>query len=356
MMMKNVYYVAGLFTLFWVGFFGFQLISPSMGFDSDEVNLDAHNRIVLEQDWEQHFIDEINETVYRGMSMKSYDESIYISDFSDFHIKRFSNNGMHLENYGNGNGRGPGEFLNISDFSVTESHVWTTDMVSLRITRFPREEDELLEFQKTDVPIRIAANKDAIAVQWLNAELLFSLFNHEGEKLFSFGDVLSDSNHSFSLDGWIELSDDYLFYIPIHHTTLYVFDLDNGDLVAGIETPSIQENPVVEERTEQGQHIVRAPETPYVNTHITYLEQSNLIAISSYYRGDEIAEGEYDEKTMDFWIDLYDVGTMSYMKSIRLPHALSAFFITEDELVGYNTTSAMAVRYPMDESIKSLLN
>ncbi|MCH8549598.1 MAG: hypothetical protein LAT80_12045 [Balneolaceae bacterium] len=354
--MGKVYYVTGLIILFLVGFFGVYLMLNPMSTDSGEVKLDAHNRIVIEQEWDQHFLEEINETVYRGMSMKLHDESIYISDFSDFQIKSFSLEGTHLENYGNGNGRGPGEFLNISDFSITDSHIWTTDMVSLRITRFPRVEDDLLEFQKSDVPIRVAANEEVVAVQWLNAELLFSLFNNSGEKLFSFGDVLTDSNHSFSLDGWIELSDDYLFYIPIHHTKLYVFDLDNGDLITGIDTPSIQDDPVVEERTEQGQQIVKAPETPYVNTHITYLEQSNLVAISSYYRGDEIAEDEYDEETMDFWIDLYDISTKSYMKSIRLPHALSAFFITEDELFGYNTTSAMAVRYSLDESIKSLMN
>ena len=317
-----------------------------------------HNRTVYSPDFNRtQNTEAVNDTVYSGMGMDRNDDHFFVSDFGDYKVKKFDLNGIYTGDIGNGNGRGPGEFLNISDLSATENNVWTADMISMRITRFPLNvSEDSFEIPTDKRPSRIASNQHVIAVKWLTSENFFTIYNRTGEKLRTFG-VINEEQiiNSFSYDGWIDLSEKYLFFIPMYFGKIYVYDLNDGSLFKEMNTPVPTSVPRVEEDIQYGERRVAAPFTQYVNSHMLYIQKNNTLAVSTYYRGDEIREGEYDEKTAAFWIDFYDLDDWTYRDSIELPHAVSTFFFSENTFYTYNTTSAAGRSYNMSEELREII-
>lgn len=328
------------------------------GNQSNIVSDKSHNRTIYSPEFNRtRHTDVINDSVYRGMSMTRNNDHFFVSDFGDYMVKKFDLNGIYADKIGNGNGRGPGQFLNISDLTATEDYLWTADMISMRITRFPLSStEEMIEITTDKRPSRIAANRQFVAVKWLSSEEFFTIYNSTGEELNTFGSI--DENqiiNPFSYDGWIDISEEYLFFIPMYFGKIYVYDLDDGAIFKEMNTPVPTQPPKLQEDNQNGERRITAPTTQYVNSSIFYIEKNNTLAVSSYYRGDEIRKGEYDEKTAAFWIDFYDLDDWTYRDSIELPHAVSTFFFTNDTFYTYNTTSAAGRSYLMTHELLEII-
>lgn len=180
-----------------------QQITPETEYTS------AHNRKIYDVEYQDNsVIDELNETVYEGISMDSNEEHFFISDFGDYYVKMFNSDGTFKKNIGNGQGMGPGEFQNISDISSTDEHIWTADMQSLRLNRFSlSNSDDVLEIKVERRPTRVAANDSIAVVKWLLTEQLFSLFDSEGNEKFKFGMIEEAQDDPFAFNGRIELTE-----------------------------------------------------------------------------------------------------------------------------------------------------
>ncbi len=148
---------------------------------------------------------------------------------------------------------------------------------------------------------------------------------------------------------------DHFFVSDFGDYKVKKFDLNDGSLFIEMNTPVPTSVPKVEEDIQNGERRVAAPTTQYVNSHMLYIQKNNTLAVSTYYRGDEIREGEYDEKTAAFWIDFYDLDDWTYRDSIKLPHAVSTFFISENTFYTYNTTSAAGRSYNMKEELREII-
>lgn len=61
---------------------------------SDNKSELTHNRVVYNIVYQENsVINELNETVYRGMSMDANEEHYFISDFGDYYVKMFNSDG-----------------------------------------------------------------------------------------------------------------------------------------------------------------------------------------------------------------------------------------------------------------------
>lgn len=318
----------------------------------------THNRVVYNIVYQENsVINELNETVYRGMSMDANEEHFFISDFGDYYVKMFNSDGTYNKNIGNGQGRGPGEFQNISDISSTDEHIWTADMQSLRLNRFSlSNSDDVLEVSVERRPTRVAANDSIAVVKWLMTEQLFSVFDNEGNEQFSFGEIEEAQDDPFAFDGWIELTEQYLVYVPMNVGIIYVFSIKDGLLIREIETPHFSTIASSEEQVEGNRRRVVAPTSQYSSTSsVLVLPDTSNLVVYTLYRGDEIDDEEYDASTADFWLDIYDLDDMSYIHSIQLPHAVSSFVINNGSLITYNSTSGRGISYDMTDELSDLI-
>jgi hypothetical protein len=97
-----------------------------------------------------------NPDLFNPMSMIIYiDVNLLVSDFGDMKIKKFDIQARLLQTLGEGEGRGPGEALNIMDLQVDQhNRIWVTDVENSRITVFENSESwEIIEPE--DVPSRV---------------------------------------------------------------------------------------------------------------------------------------------------------------------------------------------------------
>jgi hypothetical protein len=336
-----------------VGFLSYKFLFTDI-LNNPKEKYTAHNRVLIETEFEREFLfDVVNDSVYRGMELSNNSANFFVSDFGDYFIKQFDLAGNFVSKIGNGYGRGPGEFQNITDFDVSESYIWAADMNNFRISRFSIfNASDVLEVNTENMPARIATNGNVTAVKWMISDQFFTLFNNQGEKLFSFGKISDDQvQNAFTYDGWIDISENHLFFIPISFGQIFVFKLEDGELIRIIDTPENSEKPELEEQVRNNQRIVTAPSTQYRNSDILYIPNKNLLAVSSYYRGNKIGDDSFDLESAEFWIDFYDLNTWKYRNSISLPHAVSSFFFFNEILYTYNTTSAAGRSYKLSSAV-----
>jgi len=330
---------------------GSQQITPETEYTS------AHNRKVYDVEYQDNsVIDELNEMVYNGISMDSNKEYFFISDFGDYYVKMFNSDGTYSKNIGNGQGMGPGEFQNISDISPTDEHLWTADMQSLRLNRFPLDNsDDVLEIKVERRPTRVAANDSIAVVKWLMTEQLFSVFDSDGNEQFKFGEIEEAQDDPFAFDGWIELTEQYLLFVPMNVGIIYVFSVTDGSLIGEIETPHFETIARSEEQLDGNRRRVVAPTSQYTMGTPTVIPGTSRLIVETLYRGDEIDDEEHDASTADFWLDIYDLENQSYLHSIQLPHSVSSFVIHDGSLITYNTTSARGISYDMTDELRDLI-
>jgi len=316
-----------------------------------------HNRVVYNIVYKENsVINELNETVYRGMAMDGNSEHFFISDFGDYYVKMFNSDGTYNKNIGNGQGRGPGEFQNISDISSTDEHVWTADMQSLRLNRFSlSNSDDVLEVSVERRPTRVAANDSIAVVKWLMTEQLFSVFDNEGNEQFKFGEIEEARDDPFAFDGWIELTEQYLVFVPMNVGIIYVFSITDGSLLGEMETPHFSAFASSEEQVDGNRRRVIAPTSQYTSGTPTVVPGTSRLIVETLYRGEEIDDNEYDASTADFWLDIYDLNDLSYVHSIQLPHAVSSFVINSGSFITYNSTSGRGISYDMTDELYDLI-
>lgn len=134
--------------------------------------------------------------------------NIYIYDFGTKTVKKYSNKGRFLKEYIRGEGKGPGETLNPTDYDVTnDQHVWVCDMHNSRITEFDPEGNITNTIHPETLPLRLAVfNTNLIyTMNAVNAAQLFETYSQVGERLNRFGQwIESQAQRAMVLDGWID--------------------------------------------------------------------------------------------------------------------------------------------------------
>jgi hypothetical protein len=133
------------------------------------------------------------------------DERIYVLDWGDKSVKRFSSDGRVLTTYGGTTGQGPGEFVNPTDFDVdVDGSVWMCDPVNGLITVFASDGTFGRTIRPGRPPHRIALLGDSgyVVMSSPAGGRLFTLYRRNGDGILTCGTVMENQAQlSIALDG-----------------------------------------------------------------------------------------------------------------------------------------------------------
>ena len=133
---------------------------------------------------------------------------VFVLDSGDLSIKRFSSSGRFLTRYGKGKGQGPGEFVALTDFAVTEAgELWAVDPTNGRLMVFTPDGEVARTIRLDRPPYRLSLDRQGgfflafLPIQ----DRIFGRFD-AGQKLVgSFGTFLTNQGvNAMALDGWVE--------------------------------------------------------------------------------------------------------------------------------------------------------
>lgn len=270
------------------------------------------------------FIDQVNSSVqaltdtsfiFRPSQIRTYQDDIYVSDFSDFTIYKYDLEGIETGKIETGKGEGPGEFQNLTDFDVIDGTLWAVDIRNFTVSSFSIDTGEYLSgFKVENRPIRITTLKDGLVVQWLGAEKLFSKFDFSGNEIYHFGEIIENQvQHVLSLDGaLISNKLDRFTYIPSYASLIYHYQGD-GELINVLKAPDGVEFPA----TRREGAMSFAPEFSFQRDG--YMDDNDNLYVYTRLPEGFLSMSTTQERVYST-IDKYDLVAGEYISSLHIPH------------------------------------
>jgi len=171
-----------------------------------------------------------------------HDGTVYVLDRGDLSVKIFDAEGEFLRSVAGTQGRGPGEFMNPTDFDVDDKgRVWIADPPNGRVSVYGTKGDFYRDISLKRRPFRIAVsdNGSAFYLMWLapTEEALFARYDEDGTRLQEMDPVIENQvKRGMALDGWIALVPDWsLYYTTTRAGRLMRFDA-GGTKTLDVET------------------------------------------------------------------------------------------------------------------------
>ena len=183
-----------------------------------------------------------SESLFIPTKVKVKNNLLYVLDFGDLKVKRFSPYGKFLEMYGKGKGKGPGEFLNPTDFVVDDNlNIWVNDPYLMSITVIGADNSIRKTFRAKNMSMKICLAKErVILMRAISLEYLFDIYSYNGDYLYSIGSNLlpEQSNPGFSLllGGDIDCDSEFLYGAFDRLNYLFGINLKDGGLKFLVKT------------------------------------------------------------------------------------------------------------------------
>jgi len=275
----------------------------------------------------------IDSIVYRPTFCK-FDQAgnIYVMDYSTFYIHKFSpvkNSNRYTHTYfGRGKGKGPGEFVNPTDFKIHNDKIYIADPSNGCIEVYSTEGKFVKWIILSDhrVPQRLAIVNDRLIVE-PEAHTqgdLFYLYDYSGNLVSSFGSYIDKTNINNGVyhdNDILELSENSFCYLPFYLGFMGLYQNDNLMFV---------------KETIDG---VRRPETIHKEMikglFINTINKDYHTATASACDGEYLMLEAKDMKHHQSFYDVYDVNDLHYIKSVRnIPSTIHAFDLKGELLAG----------------------
>lgn len=146
--------------------------------------------------------------LYNPGSLRSDDAgNVFVLDYGDLRVKKFSPHGELLQVYGKGKGQGPGELVNPTDFAIgDDGRLWVCDPTGGTISIFASSGALERVLRLADRPYRLVLKGDGgfIAIPQRAGEFLFQSYDADGRPGKPFGRLIRDQvRNSMVLDGWL---------------------------------------------------------------------------------------------------------------------------------------------------------
>ncbi len=244
------------------------------------------------------------------------DESIFISDFTDFSIYHYSYDGNLIRKIETGRGSGPGEIRQLMDFDISNDIIWLVDSELFRVSSFNLNTGEYINsFSVEKRPVRLTTLKNSLIIQWYGSEKLFSSFDFEGNEIKYFGELTENQlENPLSFDGQLTSNrNDIFVYVPAYASFIFVYN-ENGELLHMIDTPDDLSFP----KAFRDGNISRPPNIKHSYTMVdSFISGSTLSVYTA--RSNLEDSPEYIAKKPFALIDIYDLEKGMYVRSIELP-------------------------------------
>jgi hypothetical protein len=237
----------------------------------------------------------------------------YVLDWSERCVKKYGPTGEYLTQYGFGEGKGPGEFTNLSDFDIApDGSVWTCDPVNGLISVF-NEDGSLRKTLRPDrPPHRIALLRgDSCAVMSSPVgPRMFRLYGAEGRVLAECGVLMSQQARlGIALDGRIAATGTGGFAYAAYRAGILAVSDAGGDSIAVFrETLDHGGIPdVMVSRSGEAEYARTDPDAPVVTRSISCVGGDVHLLLG------------VDDRPAHAVMDVYDGRSGSYRYSYDLP-------------------------------------
>ena len=241
------------------------------------------------------------------------DETVYVLDWGDKSVKRFSSDARLLTTYGGTTGQGPGEFVNPTDFDVdADGSVWICDPVNGLITVFAADGTFERTIRPERPPHRLALLGDSgyVVISSPSGGRLFTLYRRNGDPILACGTVMENQAQlSIALDGRLTGNRSGRFaYCAYRAGLLGIFNPASHPPLIFVHTIDFPGLPPILSRQNSSAHYVRVdPSAPIVSRNASLV-------------GDEVhvlaGTDRMPERSV---MDVYDGNSGRYRYSYTLP-------------------------------------
>lgn len=332
--MKNKIYILSGFVFVFFLVLAFLMIREKSVTNLDEAFLkkpvpqDLKDRIWKEIVFEKHGE---SDDFISSSHIRFRDSLIYVVDNDNHVIKQYDRNGKFIQNFGKGNGRGPGEFLTIIDIQVTENNeLWALDDKNIRATIFDLKNNQ----EWTSINFSTAFNK-IIPIEknkyWFQSRYdnQMDIYTISGDKIGQIEKFVDDPQlWAFVLESFYALAGNNLVLAQYH--TNYISKISNNgqilyfrEPIAFLGLPKIDPhyaNDVARINTVDFTSWKQISSDPHVNSK----------SIHIYVKLKNSKTEEWDNS----FIDVYNLTDGDYLYSYELPEKLEALTVTDDLLIG----------------------
>jgi hypothetical protein len=262
--------------------------------------------------------------------------TLFVLDWGDMLIKKYSGAGELLGTIGKGFGTNPGEFIHPTDISLTEDgQVWVCDPDG-PITAFNSDGSVLKTISPKNRIMRIAhgSGDNFVTLPVPTSDYLFAQYADSGELLKTFGRFIQNqSENGISLMGWLSEDDsDGFFYAPLNTGLIGSYKM-NGESRFLVETIDPVPLPKIQISSKGNKKIA---------DKLTVSALSISVSGDEVYVLSEMKTGEGKHRI----IDVYRKQDGSYLYSTRVPVACRRVYVKDDYLYTLGDTSVTKWRWP----------
>ncbi len=254
------------------------------------------------------------------------DKSIFVLDAGDHKVKWFSGEGTLIKSYGNGKGRGPGEFLKPVNFMVDSlGSVWVADTSDRKLVRFHADGTLAESYFFEDDPRAIAmTSRGRLASLSFPDSALFKLYDlpeggGEVSEIKKFGVLVEDQFFSsIALAGTLGVSpdEDYFVYVGLYGGRMASFSLD-GNLRFYVETIDGAPFPPVVKAEKDAYKISRRGKK--VSQVLATITREDIYIVRTRWSGPDL----------EAFLDVYDPADGRYRYSIRYELPCKPLLLTD---------------------------
>ncbi|MFN3598053.1 MAG: hypothetical protein ACK41D_12390 [Rubricoccaceae bacterium] len=270
------------------------------------------------------------DSVFSGSKVVVDGDDVFVVDFGDRRIKRFSLGGAWRNAIGRGEGDGPGELRIPTDFAVRGDTVIVADGQARALSFFLRDGTFLRRLSPEGEFFRIAAGERALFVVTPVPGRLLGLARRDGTGARWLGPLVARQEVGADYYGLVNADlaalpagdgpgngGERFLYIPEEADRIYAFAPD-GHLVRVAETVGRRGFPPPD-RGPDG--LALAPSTAMATSGVSWV--GDALFVGAYVRGrrDEVT-GEVVRAPASF-VDVYDRATLAYRHSYALPAPLA---------------------------------
>ncbi|MCY4675116.1 MAG: 6-bladed beta-propeller [Bacteroidetes bacterium] len=265
-----------------------------------------------------------------GYIIPDINGDVYVVDYGVYEILRFDSSGAYVRSYGNGIGKGPGEFLSITSVSiVSDSIISVIDSNNKTKSSFSKTSGRLVDselFDTRKAPVRYAVTDSGVEyiVRSYNKFLFESRF--EGNNV-EFGELIEnqDSFAAMLTDGLLGTHGNNMVFVPIRFPAILIYDVD-GTLLVSKKTMAYDDH--FEEP-----RLVRVES----NGIVSYRGEGGLVTGMVNFEGDEILLHSFvDEGVVA--VDVYESESAEYKYSFRLPNYTLTYIMNDRMYQAIDTT------------------
>jgi len=258
---------------------------------------------------------------------------VYILDWSERCVKKYDPNGIFVMRFGEGEGRAPGEFTNLSDFDIApDGSVWACDPANGIITVFNEDGSVRTTVRSERPPHRIALLRgDTCAVMSSpTGDRMFNLHEPGGQMIGACGVLMEQQARlGIVLDGRIVATGTGGFGYAAYRAGVLAVAADTGDSIAVYrETLEYGGLPdVLVSRSGDAEYVRTDPDSPIVTRSLSCVDGELHLLLGS------------DDRPLSAVMDVYDARTGSYRYSYELPVDAVAACVTRARLAAISDTT-----------------